>query len=108
MSELDRLGVDIEPLSSFDGVQMSRPELDVFSEIADPTEFIDSMVESEKYQAMNDTQRKGMLLLAVDHFQAQAEEQLSTHETFAELRQRIRRKEAVVPEQRKPEDMLVL
>ena len=95
MSELDRLGVDIEPLSSFDGVQMTRPEFDAFSEIANPTEFIDGMVKAESYVSMNDRQRKTMLDLAVDHFQTQAEEQVNTHEMFADLRRRVRRKASV-------------
>lgn len=96
MSEIDRLGVDIEPLSSFDGVQMSAMEFDAFKTIADPAGAIDTLVKEDWYEAMNDRQRKVALDLVVEHHQAQAETAVRKADFFSDLRHKVRRKDATV------------
>ena len=96
MSELERLGINPEPLSSINGAQMTRPEFEVYRREADPSDFINDLVKSETYQAMDDEERALTLNLTIDQFQDDADSKVmnTENEFFRDLRQRVREKEA--------------
>ena len=92
MSELDRLGLNTVPFTSVQGVGLTRAEHNKYSELSDPNEFIDKVVETKEYEAMSNPERSLSLQLIIDQFQDDAEKSMfdTENQEFRDLRQRIR------------------
>lgn len=90
MNEFQKLGMEKDPPSSIDGVQMTRSEYSKFRELADPTGFVEQAAETETYKTANEKRKRLFLGMVREHFYEQAAEKVKTEDTFKDLRSRIR------------------
>ena len=92
MSELERLGVDIQPPRSIQGAGLTRTEATIFNKMSDPSSLINNVIKTEGYGAMNDNEKKLSLQLITDQFIEDAEAKVfdTKRDEFRDLRQRIR------------------
>jgi len=93
--ELERINVDPEPLSSINGVQMTRTEFGKYRELSDPADLLDGVIKLPSYAKMTDKERRLVLHMTIDQLQDNADNEIMNtgNEFFRPLRQRIRAKE---------------